>query len=185
MPLTGLIHETDRFVEIAHDLGATLMIPPWMAPEERDSGPDGWRRLGAALAEGAGKVRSAGLRVAWHNHDFEYRRCSATAPVRSIICLQTSGPECRTSRSTWDGWCVAGRTRRRLARYAARITGDSVSRTRAARHRAGRGWTATGDGIIDWHELWPLFLATRADQLSSSTTTRRTGRPSPGDRSII
>ena len=73
MPLTGLTLETERFIDIAHTIGAPLMIPPWIPPEERDTGPDGWKRLGEALAKGSDKARAAGLKVAWHNHAFEYQ----------------------------------------------------------------------------------------------------------------
>jgi sugar phosphate isomerase/epimerase len=27
------------------------------------------------------------------------------------------------------------------------------------------GWRATGDGVVDWDRLWPLFPATAADHL--------------------
>jgi sugar phosphate isomerase/epimerase len=164
MPLTGLTRETDRFVGIANDLGATLMIPPWIAPEERDSGPDGWRRLGAALAEGAAKVRSAGLRVAWHNHDFEYRRLGDGSRPIDLI-LQASGPDVGFEIDC--GWIVrgGGDPAAELARYADRIWAIQVKDTAPLGTRQDDGWTATGDGIIDWQALWPLLRRTKADHI--------------------
>jgi sugar phosphate isomerase/epimerase len=162
MPLTGLTRDTDRFIDIAHDLGASLMIPPWIAPEDRDTGPDGWRRLGEALADGARKVRSAGLRVAWHNHDFEYRRLGDGSRPIDLI-LEAAGPDVGFEIDC--GWIVRGGAdpAAELARYADRIWAIQVKDTAPFGTEQDDGWTATGDGIIDWAKLWPLFLRTNAD----------------------
>ena len=32
-------------------------------------------------------------------------------------------------------------------------------------HDEQNGWRATGDGIVDWNALWPLFKTTPADYL--------------------
>jgi len=164
MPLSGLTDETDRFIDIAHAIGAPLMIPPWIAPEDRDTGPDGWRRLGAALGAGADKVRSAGLKVAWHNHDFEYRRLAdGSRPIDHI--LAAAGPDVGFEIDC--GWIVRGGgiPADELRRYADRIWAIQVKDTAPIGTEADDGWTATGDGIIDWHALWPLFLTTKADHI--------------------
>ena len=72
MPLSGLVDETSRFIDIALTLGAGVMIVPWIAPEDRPVTAVGWQDLGAALARGAAAAAAQGLQVAWHNHDFEY-----------------------------------------------------------------------------------------------------------------
>ena len=73
MPLKGLVEEPQRFIDIALELGATLMIPPFVPAEEREDTPAYWQRLGEKLARGADAAEPHGLKVAWHNHDFEYR----------------------------------------------------------------------------------------------------------------
>lgn len=164
MPLSGLTGETQRFIDIAHTIGAKLLIPPWIPPEERDPNPDGWKRLGEALATGAQSVRSAGLRVAWHNHDFEYQTLSdGSRPIDHL--LDAAGPlvgfeiDC--------GWITRGGAdpAEELVRYADRIWAIQTKDTAPPGTREDDGWTATGDGTIDWQALWPLFRKTIADHI--------------------
>ena len=135
MPLTGLTLETERFIDIAHAIGAPLMIPPWIPPEERDTGPDGWKRLGEALAKGAEQARAAGLKVAWHNHAFEYQALAdGSRPIDILFAaagdLDGFEIDC--------GWVVRGGAdaAAELARYAG-ASCDPAQGHGAIRH--GRG----------------------------------------------
>lgn len=164
MPLTGLTQEPERFIDIAKTIGAPLMIPPWIPPEERDDKPDGWKRLGGWLAAGAGKARTAGLKVAWHNHDFEFRKLAdGSRPIEHIFA--EAGPDVGFEIDC--AWVVrAGADpAEELKRYADRIWAIQPKDTAPLGTKADDGWTATGDGIIDWKTLWPLFLKTKADQI--------------------
>jgi sugar phosphate isomerase/epimerase len=164
MPLTGLVSETQRFIDIAQTLGATLMIPPWIPPEQRDTKPDGWKRLGESLAKGAESVRSAGLKVAWHNHDFEYRKLSdGSRPIDHLFAAagRLVGFEIDC------GWITRGGAdpAAELVQYADRIWAIQTKDTARPGTKEDDGWTATGDGTIDWPALWPLFRKTRADHI--------------------
>ena len=68
-------------------------------------------------------------------------------------------------RSTSPGRARGADPAEELARHADRIFGDPAEGHRAARHDAEDGWTAMGDGIVDWQTLWPLFSKTKADQI--------------------
>jgi sugar phosphate isomerase/epimerase len=66
MPFSGLVEETNRFIEIAHTIGdRPLMIPPYLQPHQRPENVDGWKRIGEQLAQGAERVKASGLRVAY------------------------------------------------------------------------------------------------------------------------
>lgn len=52
-----------------------------------------------------------------------------------------------------------------LIKFADRIWAIQTKDTAPLGTRADDGWTATGDGIIDWKRLVPLFLKTRADHI--------------------
>lgn len=164
MPLSGLTQETDRFIDIAKIIGAPLMIPPWIPPEERDAKPDGWKRLGAALGEGAAKVRAAGLKVAWHNHDFEFMTLpDGSRPIEHIFAA--AGPDVGFEIDI--AWVARGGAdpAAELTRFADRIVAIQPKDTAPLGTKVDDGWTATGDGIIDWKALWPLWLKTKADQI--------------------
>lgn len=164
MPLAGLRDEPERFIDIATTIGAPLMIPPWIPPEERDSKPDGWKRLGAALGKGAEQARAAGLKVAWHNHDFEYAKLGdGSRPIEHIFAA--AGPD--VGYEIDCAWVVRGGAdpAEELKRYADRIVAIQPKDTAQPGTTLDDGWTATGDGIIDWKRLWPLFGKTKADQI--------------------
>ena len=92
MPLDGLTGEPEKFIDIAKTIGAKNMIPPWIPPEARDAKPDGWKRLGEALGKGAERARAAGLKVAWHNHDFEFQKLAdGSRPIEHIF--DAAGPD--------------------------------------------------------------------------------------------
>ncbi len=164
MPLDGLVHETERFADIAETLGATYMIPPWVEPERRGTEAGYWQGLGESLAAGAEKVARRGLKVVWHNHDYEYRPLpDGSRPIDHI--LAAAGP---TVGFEIDfAWVVRGGADpvAEITRYADRIRIIQLKDTAPPGTIEDGGWAATGDGIVDWKALAPLFATTSADHL--------------------
>ena len=164
MPFDGLVNEPDRFIDIALALGASWMIPPYIPPEQRVPTADFYRSVGDRLAAGAERATPLGLRVAWHNHDFEFvPLADGSRPIDHI--LRPDNPD------VWFeidcGWIVRAKAdpASELERFADRIGVIQVKDTAPLGTKADDGWTATGDGIIDWASLAPLFRATRAEHL--------------------
>lgn len=164
MPLAGLVNEPQRFIEIAQTLGATYLIPPYVAADERQPTADYWRGLGEKLAKGAELAAPHGLSVAWHNHDFEFIPLSnGTRPIDHIF--EAGGDNVKFEIDC--GWIVrAGADpAAELQRFADRIVAIQTKDTAPLGTKTDDGWTATGDGIIDWAALVPLFRATKADHI--------------------
>lgn len=164
MPLAGLVAEPERFIDIALTLGATYLIPPYVSAEERQPTADYWRGLGDKLARGADAVAKHGLQVAWHNHDFEFVALpDGTRPIDHIF--QAGGAEVKFEIDC--GWITrAGADpAAELVRFADRIVAVQTKDTAPRGTAEDDGWTATGDGIIDWPSLVPLFRNTRADHI--------------------
>ncbi|MBU1176782.1 MAG: sugar phosphate isomerase/epimerase [Alphaproteobacteria bacterium] len=164
MPLDGLIHETERFADIAETLGATYMIPPWIEPERRGDDAGFWRRLGESLAQGGERVAGRGLKVVWHNHDYEYiPLADGTRPIDHI--LDAAGPTVGFEADF--AWVVRGGADpvTEIKRYAKRISIIQMKDTAPLGTKEDGGWAATGDGIVDWTTLAPLFATTAADHL--------------------
>jgi sugar phosphate isomerase/epimerase len=164
MPLAGLVSEPNRFIDIALTLGATFLIPPYVTAEERQNTPAYWQSLGDKLATGAAAAKPHGLKVAWHNHDFEYVALpDGTRPIDHI--LNAGNPDVLFEIDC--GWIVrAGADpAAELKRYADRIIAIQLKDTAPLGTKQDDGWTATGDGIIDWATLVPLFRATKADHI--------------------
>lgn len=164
MPLAGLVDEPNRFIDVGLTLGATVMIPPYVTVEEREPTPDYWRGLGEKLARGAAAGKPHGLKVAWHNHDFEYYALpDGTRPIDHIFA--TGGSDVLFEIDC--GWITrAGADpAAELRRYADRIIAIQLKDTAPLGTKEDDGWTATGDGIIDWQALAPLFGQTKAHHI--------------------
>ena len=164
MPLSGLVGEPQRFIDIALTLGATYLIPPYVTAEERENTPAYWRQLGEKLARGADAASPHGLQVAWHNHDFEFVPLpDGSRPIDHIFAVGGPGVKFEID----CGWIVrAGADpAAELARFADRIVAIQTKDTAPLGTREDDGWTATGDGIIDWQKLVPLFRRTSAHHI--------------------
>ncbi|OAV49145.1 sugar phosphate isomerase [Rhizobium sp. WYCCWR10014] len=164
MPLKGLVEEPQRFIDIALTMGATIMIPPYVAAEERGTTADYWRSLGAQLAEGAEQAAEHGLKVAWHNHDFEFfALADGSRPIDHIF---DGGGD-----TVWFeidcGWITrAGADpAAELKRFADRIVAIQMKDMAPKGTTTEDGWAATGDGIIDWEKFVPLFRETKAEHI--------------------
>jgi sugar phosphate isomerase/epimerase len=164
MPLKGLVSEPDRFVDIALTIGATIMIAPFVTPEERRTTADYWRGLGAKLAEGAERAAEHGLKVAWHNHDFEFLALAdGSRPIDHIFSPSRD--------KVWFeidcGWITrAGADpAAELQTFSDRIIAIQMKDMAPKGTKEDDGWAATGDGIIDWQKLVALFAKTRAEHI--------------------
>src|SRR5689334_16085313 len=62
-------NEIERTIETYQILGCSLLVVPWIGENLRGD----LAGLGATLNRIAGPVRAAGMRLAYHNHDFELR----------------------------------------------------------------------------------------------------------------
>lgn len=164
MPFKGLVNEPQRFIDIAHTIGARLMIPPTIVADERPTEADGWRRIGDALRKGGEAAKAEGLQVVWHNHAFDF----ATLPDGSRpidLMLGTAGDI--VGFEIDFAWITRAECDpvTELKRFAPRIAAIQVKDTAPLGTVEEGGWAATGDGIVDWASLFPLFGTTPADHL--------------------
>jgi sugar phosphate isomerase/epimerase len=166
MPFSGLVDEPQRFIEIAHTIGdKPLMIPPFLMPSERPQDVDGWKRIGELLTKGAEAAMAAGLRVAWHNHEYEYRILpDGSRPIDHLLAAgaEVVGLEIDLAWVT-RGWADPEAELKGFAQqiYCIQIKDTAAPGTLDDQN----GWRATGDGVIDWQKLWPLFSKTPAEYL--------------------
>ena len=70
VPLTRIDTEFDTVVDEMHIIGAKHLIIPWLPPEMRNEA--GYDHVIATLNQRAPEARDAGLRMGYHNHDFEF-----------------------------------------------------------------------------------------------------------------
>lgn len=164
LPFKGLVADPRRFIDIAKTIGAGLLIPPYLEPQDRPTTADGWRAIGRKLDRVREIVAAEGLKLAWHNHDFEYRRLpDGSRPID--LLFEGAGSE--VGYEIDFAWVVrgGGDPLTELKRWKDRLYAIQVKDTASAGTTAEGGWTAMGDGVVDWEALWPHFAETPADHL--------------------
>lgn len=78
--------DPEAVADIARRLGIKTIVIPFIMPDDRPDDADGWRGFGARLAAVGGALAPFGLRLAYHNHDFEFVPLSDGAlPIDLIL----------------------------------------------------------------------------------------------------
>lgn len=134
---------------IAETLGIGTLICPHLAAELRPADEAGWRAFARRLAAVHEDCRKAGLRFAWHNHDFEFVACAdGTVPQRTIL---DAAPEIG-----WEidvAWVArgGGDPLAWIDEYASRIVAAHVKDiARPGEKQDEDGWEDVGHGVMDW-----------------------------------
>ena len=164
MQLHGLNTNPERYIEIAQLLGATNMIIPSVPEEERRDSAGFWQGVGGLLRRGAELVEADGIKVLWHNHGFEFELLpDGSRPINRIF----EGAGESVGYEIDCGWVVRAGADVvvECARYGERITAIHMKDTAPEGTRREDGWTAIGDGIIDWGPLVSVFRQTCADHV--------------------
>jgi sugar phosphate isomerase/epimerase len=79
--------ERDAYLSAAGRLGLSTLIVPWTEPESlRDR--EGITRLANAVNDAAARAADQGIRIGYHNHDFEFRQHVDGTPAYEILTDQ-------------------------------------------------------------------------------------------------
>ena len=150
MELSDLEADLHRWTDMAHTLGATSIVIPHLHQQDRLETADDWTRLGDALAAMAPRVAGEDLRIAWANHDREYRLLpDGRRPIDLVLT------DADVDYEPVLGWLTVMEqdTAPELERYGSRI------RTLRLRDWDGHRWTAIGEGSVGYQALWPRIAA--------------------------
>jgi sugar phosphate isomerase/epimerase len=149
--------DLDGTIDRLHKLGCTRAIVPWLPPRERTS-IESARRFGRDLARIAARCDVRGIRLGYHNHDFEFAALGGT--------------------TIWDVFVdeLPARVELELDVYWATIGGrDPVELIRGLDGRlrllhlkdmaagTGREDLAAGDGVLDWPAIVDAATETGID----------------------
>ena len=73
-----------RTLDEAAAVGHRWVVIPWLPVEVRRTADD-WRRVAEQLTRGAEAARAAGLRLGYHNHDFELAPVDGQVPLDLLL----------------------------------------------------------------------------------------------------
>ena len=84
--LADLDADRTKTIDVAKTLGLETVIVPAVPQDQRTKDVAGWKALGAKLAAHAEALKKAGLKLAWHNHAFEYVKLSdGSRPIEHLL----------------------------------------------------------------------------------------------------
>ena len=160
--LAMLEGEPDRVVAIARRLGMAFVVGPYLPPAERPATVEGWKALGARLVAIEARLSSAGLRFAWHNHDFEFQPLEdGSFPIEHLLGDACSGR--RMSPGSFAEAPIRDAGSNAIA-AAFRWCMSRISLPPARRRTRTAGLTSA-PGLLPWRELWPVCVAAGAETM--------------------
>ncbi len=90
VPLEALRDDLEITLDTAAAVGHSWVVCPWIGPEERSS--DGYLHLADVLNRAGEAAREVGLRVAYHNHEFELEPLGGVDTLPFELLLQRTDP---------------------------------------------------------------------------------------------
>ncbi|MCR4283027.1 MAG: sugar phosphate isomerase/epimerase [Bauldia sp.] len=162
VPLQLLDEDRARAVDLAKTLGLETVILPHVGGDARPKDVEGWKAFGRRLNQHAGHLREAGLKLAWHNHDFEYLPLADKS--RPIDHILAGGGVLFEPDVAWIARAGAD-IAAELAKYGSRVAAFHIKDTAPKGVTKDDGWTDVGAGTIDWKALWPTIARSGATLL--------------------
>lgn len=162
VPLQLLDDDRAKAIDIAKTLGLETVALPHVGGDARPTDLAGWKAFGARLGGHAAALKAAGLKLAWHNHDFEYAKLSdGSRPIDHILAAPDVLFEPDVAWIARADTDIAGE----LNRYASKVVAVHIKDTAPKGVTKDDGWTDVGAGTIDWKALWPTIGKTGATVL--------------------
>lgn len=157
--LQDLASDTKGVCSYNRRLGNDVVIVPWLPEEERGTDRAGWERLGRRLGELGEVCAEEGVRLLYHNHDFELGEVEGRTGLDWLLdaadpeylglepdlgWIARAGHDPAAVLATWSGRCP----RVHLKDLDLRAVGRSE---READDEGG--WRDVGHGTLGWEPL--------------------------------
>ncbi|ENE1250611.1 MULTISPECIES: TIM barrel protein [Stenotrophomonas maltophilia group] len=156
--LAELRKDLDGVVAFNRSIGNTTLVVPYLDAKDRPTDAAGWTALGQELGRLSKQVRAKGMRLAYHNHDFELVDFNGRTGLELLFAA--AGPDLQTeldlawvARSGHDPAVMLGKFRDRLFAVHAK---DNAPKGQA---RDEGGFAAVGQGVLDWNAILPAAAA--------------------------
>ena len=91
VPIQMMRNEWQKTLDFARQVGHQWVVIPWL-PEEERGNLESWKRIAAELNTGGRAARDAGLRVGYHNHDFELQPIAGSSAIPLEVLITETDP---------------------------------------------------------------------------------------------
>lgn len=152
--LAQLRGDLDAVVAFHRAIGNSVLVVPYLQESERPGDAEGWRALGRELGALAARLQPMGMRLAYHNHDFELAGFDGTTALE--LLFEAAGPALEVELDL--AW-VARAAKDPVAfldRYQGRVFAVHAKDNAAPGEGAEEsGFAALGKGVLDWDAILP------------------------------
>ncbi|MEM9797035.1 MAG: sugar phosphate isomerase/epimerase [Pseudomonadota bacterium] len=143
----------ETVARLSKRLGIDTVVIPFLPPEARPGDRDGWDAFGRRMAGVTGAMAGYGLRLAYHNHDFEFAVLGSGE--RPIDIILAAAPDLLFEYDV--AWAVRAQADPfdAIRKHGARIALAHVKDIAPPGEKVDEdGWSDPGDGIMDWPGLY-------------------------------
>ena len=167
-----------EIIEVLGLLGCQDAVMPWLAPAERPGSATGWVAVSDQLSDWADHLAQHGIRLAYHNHDFDLAGPPGEMPLDLILA---------PGNIWWQpdiGWLIAAglNPATMIAHHANRIR-SVHAKDIWPQDQGDARWRDLGEGVVDWPATLRALAQTPCtdlfvehDETSDHRRTLRTGR---------
>jgi sugar phosphate isomerase/epimerase len=161
--LAALRERPEKVVDACRTLGLDQLFMPSVPPDQRDMDGAGWRAVGRELGLMAERFAKQGLKLGYHNHDWELAPKENGKNALELLFEAAGG-----SPLSWEAdvaWLVRGGVEPKawLGRYRDRLVAAHVKDIAPAGQNLDQdGWADVGAGVLDWRDLWQACRAAGA-----------------------
>lgn len=135
----------DATVEFNHIIGNPYLVVPWI-PEEMRTPVDKWKELADFFNELADKIKPHGMKIGYHNHDFEFKLTDGLVPW-DVFAANTQ-PEVILQLDTGNASIGGADALKTLTAYPGRAVTIHLKEYSATNPNA-----IMGEGDIPWKEV--------------------------------
>jgi len=157
--LDDLRNRLDETVAFNHAVGNDTLTVPYLAEDARPSDAEGWQTLGEELGGIAAELEKEGLRLAYHNHDFEMEMYGDKTALEHLF--EAAGADLLAELDI--AWVARGGFD--PAEYVTRFDGQLFAVHAKDNAPEGTaedegGFATLGKGVLDWDAILPAIEAT-------------------------
>lgn len=146
--LTRLEDEMDVVIDEAKSIGLEYIVCPYL-PEERRGSKADYDALIAILGKAADACNAAGLKLAYHNHDFEFTTFDGTPALDLLLgALEPKGAQMELD--VYWAHKAGYQPTDYLRRYAGR---SDLLHTKDVSKDTGE-FETVGKGVLDWNAIF-------------------------------